>query len=170
MSSEKKMAAKTVAEMIKELKENPSTRFSKSDFQALVYGVLADKEFKAKKYLLKGDTIIEEDLDIGGGLYKFLDKLLKHAGVSEYAERATIIEGFEYNPKDIEWITDAVDEAMAIYSDCGKNMRMFRNRMLQLTVTKMIRSGKYAGKVTYKKSVLDRAAALEKRKADAKNG
>lgn len=170
MSSEKKMAAKTVAEMIKELKENPSTRFSKSDFQTLVYGVLADKEFKAKKYLLKGDAIIEEDLDIGGGLYKFLDKLLKHAGVSESAERATIIEGFEYSPKDIEWITDAVDEAMAIYSDCGKNMRMFRNRMLQLTVTKMIRSGKYAGKVTYKKSVLDRAAALEKRKADAKNG
>lgn len=169
MSSDKKMVAKSVSSLVQELQENPSTRFSKSDFQTLVYGILSDKDFKAKKYLLKGDSITEEDLDIHGGLYKFLDKLLKHAGVSDSDERNSIIEGFEYGPKDIEWITDAVDEAMSIYSDCGKNMRMFRNKMLQLTITKMVRSGKYAGKITYKKSVLDRAAALEKRKAE-KNG
>lgn len=165
-----KMVNKTVAELIDELKQNPSTRFSKSDFQTLVFGILSDKTFKAKKYLLRGDAIIEEDVDISAGLRRFLDKLLKHAGVAESSERADIIEAFEYSPKDIEWVTDAVDEAMAIYSDCGKNMRMFRTKMLQLTVTKMVRSGKYEGKVTYKKAVVDRAAALEKRKADANKG
>lgn len=167
MSNERKVVAKTVDELITELKENPSTRFSKTDYQMLVYSILSDKDFKAKKYLLRHGAFVEEDLDISGGLYKFLDKLLKHAGVTDSDERENIIETFDYNPKDVEWISDAVDEAMHIYTECGKNMRLFRSKMLQLTITKMVRSGKYAGKVTYKKSVVDRAASLEKHFAES---
>ena len=162
--SDKKEVVKSVDQMIKQLKENPSTRFSKSDFQALIYAVLADKDFKAKKYLLRNDKLVEDDLDINMGLYKFMDKLLKHAGMTDSVTRAKMTDTFEYGIRDIEWVGDAVDEAMYIYSDCGKNMRMFRDKMLQLTITKMVRSGKYAGKITFKKTVVDRAAQLEKRK------
>lgn len=163
--SEKKNNAANVAAIVEDLKKNPSSRFSKSDFQALVYGVLADKDFKAKKYLLRNDQLVEEDADFNAGLNKFLDKLLKHAGMADSGERSQIIDSFEFGARDVEWITDAVDEAMFIYTECGKNMRMFRDKMLNLSVKKMIRSGKYDGKVTYKKSVVDRALALEKRKA-----
>ena len=67
--------------------------------------------------------------------------------------------------KALKEFADAVDEAMYQYSECGKNMRMFRDKMLQLSVKKMTRSGKSAGKITYKKSVVDRALALQKRTA-----
>jgi len=161
--SDKKNVSYAVTDIVEELKKNPSARFSKSDFQILVYGILSDKDFKAKKYLLRNDSLVEEDLDIGAGMNKFLDKLLKHAGVSEGSERAKIIEGFEFSPRDVEWITDAVDEAMYQYTECGKNMRMFRDKMRQLTIKKMVRSGKYDGKITYKKTVVDRALAIEKK-------
>lgn len=161
--SEKKNASYAVSSIVEELKKNPSARFSKSDFQILVYGILSDKNFKAKKYLLRNDTLVEDELDIGAGMTKFLDKLLKHAGVSESSERSKIIDGFEYGPRDIEWVTDAVDEAMYQYTECGKNMRMFRDKMRQLTIKKMVRSGKYDGKITYKKTVVDRAMAIEKK-------
>lgn len=163
MSTEKKAVATSVASIIEELKANPSSRFSKSDFQALIYGILSDKDFKAKKYVLRNDQLVEEDADIDAGLYKFLDKLLKHAGMTDSGERSQIINSFEYGPRDIEWVADAVDEAMCIYTECGKNMRMFREKMLQLTIKKMVRTGKYDGKVTYKKMVVDRALALKKR-------
>ncbi|MDE6040943.1 MAG: hypothetical protein K2F99_05145, partial [Muribaculaceae bacterium] len=71
---------------------------------------------------------------------------------------------FEYGPRDVEWVTDAIDEATWIYTECGKNMRMFRAKMLQLTIQKMARSGKYDGKITYKKKVVDRMLDMEKRR------
>lgn len=166
--SEKKDIKITVERMIAELNENPSKRFSKADFQTLVYAVLSDKDFKAKRYLLKNEDIQEDEVDLNAGMVKFMDKLLKHAGMGDSAERANVIETFEYSPKDIEWIADAVDEASFIYTDCNKNMRMFRDKMLQLTIKKMVRTGKYEGKITYKKMVADKAAALSKRKAKAK--
>lgn len=161
--SDKKNVSMSVESIVEELKKNPSSRFSKSDFQTLVYGVLSDSEFKAKRYLLKNDEIMEEDAIINDGMKKFLDKLLKHAGMTDSAERANIIDTFEFTPKDVEWLTEAVDEAMYIYSECGKNMRMFRSKMLQLAVKKMVRTGKYAGAITYKKMVTDRAAMLAKK-------
>ena len=65
----------------------------------------------------------------------------------------------------MEWVSDAVDEAMFIYTECGKNLRIFRDKMLNLSVKKMTRSGKYNGKVTYKKAVVDRMLALQKRQS-----
>ena len=161
--SDKKTVNVTVENMIEELKKNPSSRFSKADFQMLIYAILSDKDFKAKKHLLRNDQIIEEECDIGAGMRKFLDKLLKHAGMTDAGERDQIIDTFEYGVRDIEWIEDAVDEAMYQYSETGKNMRIFREKMLQLTIKKMVRSGKYAGTITYKKTVVDRALALQKR-------
>lgn len=154
----------SVTLMVEELKQNPSARFSKADFQGLIYAVLADKDFKAKKFVLKNDALVEEECDINAAMFKFMDKLLKHAGMSDPAERAAIVESFEFNVRDIEWVADAVDEAMYQYSECGKNMRMFRDKMLQLSIKKMSRSGKYEGKITFKKTVVDRAVALQKRK------
>ena len=161
-TKEEKAVKVTVEELMKQIKENQTSRFSKSDFQMLVYAVLSDENFKAKKYLLKNGELVEEDVDLSTGMYRFLDKLLKHVGLSDSGERQKMIESFVYSPKDLEWITDAVDEAMYIYTDCDKNMRMFRDKMLNLTIKKMVRSGKYDGKITYKKSVIDRAAKLKK--------
>ena len=163
MASKKSSAEISVKELVEELKENPSTRFSQYDFQTLVFGVLADKDFRAKKYLLKADGIEEEEVEFNSGLKRFLDKLLKHAGMADSTERSNVIDTFEYNAKDVEWITGAVDEAMAIYTDCDKNMRMFRDKMLQLTIRKMKRSGKYDGQITFKKMVVDRQLALAKK-------
>lgn len=154
-----------VAKMVEELKKNPSARFSKSDFQGLVYAILADKDFDTKKYVIKNDEMVEVHSSMNAAMAKFMDKLLKHAQMNDSTERARVIESFEFGPRDIEWIADAVDEAMYQYSECGKNMRMFRDKMLQLSVKKMVRSGKSAGKITYKKSVVDRALALQKRTA-----
>ena len=154
-----------VAKMVEELKKNPSARFSKSDFQGLVYAILADKDFDTKKYVIKNDEMVEVHSSMNAAMAKFMDKLLKHAQMSDSTESARVIESFEFGPRDIEWIADAVDEAMYQYSECGKNMRMFRDKMLQLSVKKMVRSGKSAGKITYKKSVVDRALALQKRTA-----
>lgn len=154
--SNKTNANVSVASLIEELKSNPSSRFSKSDFQTLVFGVLSDKDFKAKKHLLKNGEMVEEEVEFGSAMKKFLDKLLKHAGMPDATERAAVIESFEYTPKDVEWITDCVDEAMYLYTECDKNMRMFRDKMLQLTIRKMKRSGAHEGKITYKKSVVDR--------------
>jgi len=160
---DKKEYAASVEQMIADLKENPSSRFSKSDFQGLVYAVLADENFKAKKWILKHDQLIADDVDINSSMKAFLDKLLKHAGMVSSSERANIIDTFEYGPNDIEWVSDAIDEAMYIYTECGKNMRVFRNKLLMVGLRKMERSGKYAGKITYKKSLVDRMLALQRR-------
>ena len=164
MASDKKMVETRVENIVEEIKNNPSKRFSKADFQVLVYGVLADSDFKGKKYLLRNQQLLEEEVSYNQGLKKFLDKLLKHAGMTDSTERAQVIETFEYSPKDLERVSDAVDEAMFIYSECDKNMRIFRDKMLQLTVKKIVRSGKYDGKISYKKQVVDRSAMLDKKK------
>lgn len=164
MASDKKMVETRVESIVEEIKNNPSKRFSKADFQVLVYGVLADSDFKGKKYLLRNQQLLEEEVSYNQSLKKFLDKLLKHAGMTDSTERAQVIETFEYSPKDLEWVSDAVDEAMFIYSECDKNMRIFRDKMLQLTVKKIVRSGKYDGKISYKKQVVDRSAMLDKKK------
>lgn len=163
--SDKKNVEVTVASLVEELKSNGSARFSKSDFQLLVYAILADPDFKAKKHLLRNGQLVDEEFSYHQGLCKFMDKLLKHAGISNSAERAQLLDTFEFTSKDVEWVSDAVDEAMHIYTECGKNMRMFREKMLQLTIKKMERSGKHAekNKFTYKKSVMNRAAAMDKK-------
>ena len=101
-----------VAKMVEELKKNPSARFSKSDFQGLVYAILADKDFDTKKYVIKNDEMVEVHSSMNAAMAKFMDKLLKHAQMSDSTERARVIESFEFGPRDIEWIADAVDEAM----------------------------------------------------------
>ena len=164
--SEKKAVATSVDAFVKDLKDNPSSRFSKADFQMLVYAILSDKNFNAKKYLSRGEELFEQDYCISNGMAKFMDKLLKHAGFDNSNERSNIIESFEFGARDVEWVSDAVDEAMHQYSECGKNMRMFRDKMLQLTIKKIQRSGKYEGKTTYKKMVLDRALAMKKRQRE----
>ena len=152
-----------VEELIEKLKKDPSSRFSKGDFQMLVYAVLSDDTFKAKKYLIHNSELQEDDESINDGMKKFLDKVLKHAGMSDANERAKVIETFEYSPKDVEWVSEAVDEAMHIYTECGKNMRMFRSKLLQLAVKKIERSGKFAGTVSYRKIVTDRSKNLAKK-------
>ena len=152
-----------VEELIEKLKNDPSSRFSKGDFQMLVYAVLSDDTFKAKKYLIHNSELQEDDESINDGMKKFLDKILKHAGMSDANERAKVIETFEYSPKDIEWVSDAVDEAMHIYTECNKNLRLFRGKMLQLAVKKIERSGKFAGTVSYRKIVTDRSKNLAKK-------
>lgn len=161
--SDKKNLEKSVDAIVERLANDENGRFSKSDFQGLIYAVLADPDFKAKKYLLRSDKISEVEYSIHDGMIKFLNKVLKHAGMTDPSERSKVIDSFEYGPQDIEWVMDAVDEAMYLYSESGKNLRMFRDKMLQLAVKKMVRSGKYNGKITYKKSVLDRAAQMARR-------
>lgn len=155
--SDKKNLEKSVDAIIERLSEDANARFSKSDFQGLVYAVLSDQDFKAKKYLLRSDCISEVEYSISDGMRRFLDKLLKHAGMTDAAERSKIIESFEYGPRDIEWVMDAVDEAMYQYVECGKSMRIFREKMRQLAVRRMVRTGVHAGKITFKKSVIDRS-------------
>ena len=167
--SEKKVVGASVNAFIEELKKNPSNRFSKADFQMLIYAILSDKNFNAKKYLARGDELLENDYSISGSMVKFMDKLLKHAGLESATERTSVIDSFEFGARDLEWVADAVDEAMFQYSECGKNMRMFRDKMLQLTIKKIERSGKYEGKTTYKKVVVDRALAMKKRQASKGN-
>jgi len=159
--SNRKNVSYAVKDIVEALKKNPAARFSKTDFQTLVYAVLSDKEFKAKKYLLKGGKLEENEVEFNSSMRKFMDKLLLHAGITEAAERAYILDTFEYTPKDVEWITDAVDEAMYLYAESDKNMRIFRDKMLQLTIRKMKRSGKHSGKTTYKKVVVDRSPKEE---------
>lgn len=150
----------TVQTMIEELKTDSSTRFSKTDFQCLVYAILSDPNFKAKRYLIRSDTPNKEcSYDFNRAMYKFMDRLLKHAGMLDSKERAAVIDTFEYGPRDVEWIVDAVDEAMYIYTECDKNMHLFRNKMLNLSIRKMTRKD---GKESYKKAVMNRS--LEARK------
>lgn len=150
----------TVQTMIEELKTDSSTRFSKTDFQCLVYAILSDPNFKAKRYLIRSDTPNKEcSVDFNRAMYKFMDRLLKHAGMLDSKERAAVIDTFEYGPRDVEWIVDAVDEAMYIYTECDKNMHLFRNKMLNLSIRKMTRKD---GKESYKKAVMNRS--LEARK------
>ena len=46
--SDKKNLEKSVDEMVERLANDANSRFSKSDFQELVYAVLADPDFKVR--------------------------------------------------------------------------------------------------------------------------
>lgn len=168
MADATKVVKNTVDDIIRDIKANPSKRFSRGDFQTLVYAVLADKDFKAEKWIQKGDELISDTYSINAGMRKFLNKVLKHAGFTDTVQRDHLIDTFEYSPKDIEFVVDAVEEAMYQYAEADKNLWLFRDKMLRMSVKKIVRTGKYEGQITYKKSVSDRKAALEKRKA-AKN-
>lgn len=165
MAEEKKVVKTAVADIIQDIKDNDSRRFSKGDFQALVYAILADKNFNAEKWIQRGDELVSETFSINADLRKFLNKLLKHAGISDPVQRDHVIDAFEYSPKDIGFVTDAVEEAMYQYAESGKNLTIFREKMLRMSIKKIVRTGKYDGQITYKKSVVDRKATLAKRKA-----
>lgn len=166
MAEAKKVVKSAVADIIENINSNESKRFSKGDFQTLVYGVLSDKDFNAEKWIQRGDELVAETYSISDDMRKFLHKLLKHAGLTDVVQRDHLIETFEYNPKDINFVIDAVEEAMYQYTECGKNLVLFRDKMLRMSVKKITRTGKYEGKITYKKSVVDRKAALAKRKSN----
>jgi len=151
-----------VVEMLSELEQDPGTAFSRTKYQALVYAILSDPDFKAKKILLRHGELVEVDHSIHDRFVRFLDKFLKHAGVTDRSERRELIESFEMTPRDTEWFTDAVDEAIYQYMECGKNMRLFQDRMLRLTIKKIRRTGSHEGEVSYKKSVVDRRKRLQK--------
>lgn len=157
-----------VDSLVEELRANGTARFSKADFQMLVFAVLSDRNFDAKRYFINNDELVEDPTCVSAGFYKFMDKLLRHAGVSSSDERESIIDTFEYTPRDVEWIADCVDEAMWLYTETGKNMRLFRGKAVQLSIRKMERSGKHGDRLTYRKSVMDRALALRKRRKDKK--
>lgn len=157
-------AKKVVKEILEDIKANDSKRFSRGDFQALVYAVLADKDFNAEKWIQRGGDLVAETYCINDGMRKFLNKVLKHAGMSDSTERQNIIDTFEYNPKDIDFVIDAVEEAMYQYTEADKNLWLFRDKMLRMSIKKITRTGSYAGTVTYKKSVTDRSKAMKKRK------
>ena len=152
-----------VERMVGELRSNPSARFSYSDWNALIFAILSDPDFRAKKLLLRDDRMVEFDVDIRASFIKFLEKVLRHAGMEDRSERLRVIDSFEFGPRDLEWVSETVDEAMFLYTEAGRNMRIFRNKALQLSLKKMARSGKYGGRITYKKSVVNRLANLEKR-------
>lgn len=156
-----------VDKVVEDLKNNESSRFSKSDFQALVFAVLQDPNYKLEKFVIKGDEIIKSKHSVNADMRKFLDKLLKHAGMSKPEERESVIDSFAFGVNDISWVTDAVDEAMWLYSESGKNMRIFRDKLRQVSLKKITRTGKHEGKIGYKKSVADKEAALAQRRLKA---
>lgn len=167
MADEKKVVKRAVADIVADIKANESTRFSKGDFQTLVYGVLSDKDFNAEKWVQNGDELVSETYVINNDLRKFLGKVLKHAGISDAVQRDHVIDTLEYSPRDIGFVIDAVEEAMYQYTEAGKNLTIFREKMLRMSIKKITRTGKYDGQITYKKAVVDRKAALARRKSKA---
>lgn len=152
------MAKVTVTEVVEKLKGSGNARFSQDDYKTLAYAVLSDKEFKAKKYLFKNDEL-EADVSYVEEMGKFLDKLLKHAGIMDKTERESVISSFEFTANDVEWVTEVSDTINHIYLDCGKSLRMFRKELSQLTIKRIKRTGKYEGRDGYKKTINDRTAA-----------
>lgn len=152
-----------VSKLVDDISKDPTSRFSKSDFQGLVYAVLQDPCYHVEKFILKSDRIVKSEESVNADMRKFLDKLLKHAGMSDSNERTAVIDSFTFGVNDISWITDAVDEAMWLYTESGKNMRVFRDKLTQLSFKKFKRSGKYDGKISYKKTVTDREMNLAKK-------
>lgn len=156
-----------VEKVMEDLKKNDSPRFSKGDFQTLVYAIMQDPNFKVEKFVIKGDEIVKSEYSVNSEMRKFLDKLLKHAGMTKPEERESVIDTFAYGVNDIAWVTDAVDEAMYIYLESGKNLRVFRDKLRQLTLKRVERGNEGEKTVNYKKSVVDKERALLKRKMKA---
>ncbi len=159
----------TVNELVEKIKNNGSAKFSKADFQLMVYAIVSDKEFKAKKFFIRANELVEEEGSIAAAMDEFLNQFLKHVGISSEDERAGIIDSFEISPKMVDFMRDLVEEATYQYLESGKSMKLFKEKKLQLTLKKIIRTGKYEGQQTFKKSVVDKEVQvikLQKKAAD----
>ena len=163
---DKNVAAK-VEELVEKIRNNGSAKFSNGDFKTLVHAVVSDHDFKAKKFFIKADQIVEEEHCIADAMDKFMDKFLKHVGLASEEERKSIISSFEYSSKDTEFMFDLIEEAMSQYIDTGKGMKLFRNKKLELTLKRKDRTGKYDGQVTFNKTVVNKDMKVIKLQAKA---
>lgn len=163
--NEKKLVKKCVKEVISDINNNDSKRFSKGDFQLLVYAVLSDPDFKMEKWIMSGGDLVKIEDSVNEKMKKFLHKILKHAGVTDTTQRDALIESFEFEPRDIDFVIDAVQEAMWQYSEADKPIWVFQDKMRRLALKRIKRTGKFEGQISYKKSVSDRQKAINERKA-----
>ncbi len=151
-------SVENVLEMISEdIAEKHSTRFSKTEFEALFYAVLSDPAFNVKKWLLRNKKLVESHYSVNKSMKKFMKKLLIHAGIDDEKQLNMIIETFEYKASDARFMLEAVDEAMFLYLESGKCMHIFRDKLNRLALKKSKKaSGKYAGKLTYRRTLIAR--------------
>lgn len=154
------MKKNEVYNMLEGMTSPNSTKFNKAEFQNLVYSIMVDDQFKIKKFMVKAGEVIEDDYSVYDAFVKFLDKFLKHAGMVDAGEREAVIDSFECTSKDVEWVSEAVDEAMFLYTESGKNLRVFRDKMRQLTLKKIDRHGEHEGRYSYRKMVSDKVELL----------
>lgn len=154
-----------VKDMEDKLRNNPSTRFSQSDFEELIYALIKDNSHKIKNHQIKKLEIVSEDgTSVSDDARAFFKKLLKHSGINNEEEMDVLIDTFEYRPKDLAWISKCFNEAIRIYTDCGKSAKMMTNSMISLSIKKVVRTGKYDGEETYKRSVGSLKRSLERMK------
>lgn len=146
----------TVDELLKKITENGSKKFSKADYQLLTYAIISDKTFKTKKFFIKANELVEESGSVAESMDAFLNQFLKHVGIGSEEERQSIIDSFEFSPKMVDFMQDLIEEAMHQYLEAGKSLKIFKDKKLQLTLKKIVRTGKYEGQKTYKKSVVDK--------------
>lgn len=162
-------ASKKVTDVIAKLKANNSSRFSKSEYTELIYALINDNEHVFEKFALKGGEITKDGESLCKSARKFFTKMLKHAGVKTEDEINAILDTFEYSPKDLEWISEIVDEATRIYTESGKSVMLMKDSIRKVTLRKVERTGKYAGEITYRRGVKDLNTMAEKAKARALN-
>ena len=158
-------ASKKVADVLAKINSNKSARFSRSEYMELVYALIQDDTHTFKKFALKGDQITEDGESLSAAARKFFTKLLKHAGLKTEEEINSVLDTFEYSPKDVEWISDLVDEAVRIYTDSGKSVVLMKDALRRLTLKKVERTGKFNGQITYRRTVKDLPRAAEKAKS-----
>lgn len=158
-------ASKKVADVVAKINSNKSTRFSRGEYAELIYALIQDDTHVFEKFVLKGAEITKDDKSLSDDAKKFFRKLLKHAGLKTDEEISAVIDTFEYSPKDVEWISDIVDEAVRIYTECGKSVVMMKDSLRRLTLKKVTRTGKFDGQITYHRTVKDLKRSAEKSKA-----
>ena len=74
--NEKKLVKKCVKEVVADINNNDSKRFSKGDFQLLVYAVLSDPDFKMEKWIMSGGDLVKIEDSVNEKMKKFLHKIL----------------------------------------------------------------------------------------------
>lgn len=158
-------ASKKVADVVAKIQSNKSARFSRGEYMELIYALIQDDTHTFKKFALKGDQITEDGETLSASARKFFSKLLKHAGLKTEEEINSVLDTFEYSPKDVEWISDIVDEAIRIYTDSGKSVVVMKDALRRLTLKKVERTGKFNGQITYRRTVKDLPRAAEKAKS-----
>lgn len=151
------LVEEVMRDIAEDVAEKHSTRFSKTEFEALFYAVLSDPDFNVKKWLLRNKKLVESYYSVNKSMKKFLKKLLIHAGIDDEKQLNMIIETFEYKESDVRFMSEAVDEAMFLYLESGKCMHIFRDKLNRLALKKAKKaSGKYAGKLTYRRTIIAR--------------